>query len=100
MWLINLSRKVILSIIFTAIAIEIVIPNVAVRLSSISILRPMLFVFTIFVLGFLMILGILSEYFHLRYDKAYSAKKDNHVRFYIIVPVAALIVIYTFCRAY
>ena len=77
MWLINLSRKIILGIIFTAIAIEIAIPNLEVRLFSKSILRPMLFAFSIFILGFLMILGLLSEYFHLRYDRAKAYPVDS-----------------------
>ena len=100
MWLINLSRKTILGIIFAAIAIEIAIPNLVVRLFSTSILRPIIFAFTIFILGFLMILGLLSEYFHLRYDRAYSAKKDNLLRFYVIAPVATLIVLYIFSQSF
>jgi hypothetical protein len=100
MWLVNLSRKVILIIIFAAIAIEIIIPNMVVRLFSIPILRPGLFSFTIFALGFLMILGLLSEYFHIRYDKAYGSRKGNRLRFYITLPIAVLIILFIFFQSY
>jgi hypothetical protein len=100
MWLTNLSRKVLVSIVFSAIAIEIVIPNTLVRLFSIPVLRSGLFAFTIYVFGLFMILGLMSEYFHIKYDKAYGSTENNRLRFFITVPIATLIILFIFFQSY